>query len=93
MRYNNKSLADAFARGVTDGKANNLFIERGVLYSYGYHFPIAVTKNGKTYVNGDRYSPSTARHQSYLRTALNRNGVDWYETSLADVRAHIAGEY
>ena len=29
MRYNNKSLADAFARGVTDGKANNLFIKRG----------------------------------------------------------------
>ena len=28
-----------------------------------------------------------------VRTALNRNGVDWYETSLADVRARIAGEY
>lgn len=47
------------------------------IYSYGSHFPMATLMPGKDgnprgwwLLNGDRYSPSTTRHQSVLRNAL-----------------------
>jgi hypothetical protein len=52
-----------------------IFFEGDTIYSYGYHFPMAKrirTKNGYFYlVNGDRYSPTTDKHQSMLRGAVH----------------------
>ena len=51
-----------------DGKTpnGNLFFEKEILYSYGYHFPLAVDL-GRLYVlNGDKYSVTTSSHQSTL---------------------------
>jgi len=45
----------------------SLFFEGDVLYSYGYHFPLAVRLDDGFYiVNGDKYSVTTSCHQSAL---------------------------
>lgn len=53
------------------------------IYSYGSHFPMAVIMpdrvTGETrgwwLLNGDRYSPSTTRHQEALRSAIKGTGL------------------
>lgn len=50
----------------------SLYHEDGILYSYGDHFPLAIHIGGKVLVNGDRYSNSTAKHQSYLFNQLSQ---------------------
>ena len=57
-------------------KGNNMFGETFGLtgyavYSYGYHFPMAVFDGYEWYVNEDKYSPSTSRHQTYIRQAVS----------------------
>jgi hypothetical protein len=61
-------------------KANNMFGEtvgtRGyAVYSYGYHFPLAVHAGVDWYVNEDKYSPTTGRHQSIVRQAVQGEAV------------------
>lgn len=66
----------------------NLFYENQVLYSYGYHFPLAVRASkeseipdgaegfgcGVQYIiNGDKYSLSTSSHQNECIQTLKRN--------------------
>jgi hypothetical protein len=49
------------------------------IYSYGKHFPVAVCINGQWYVNQDKFSPTTSRHQSMVRMGLigeNQTAVD-----------------
>lgn len=49
-----------------------LFRENGVLYSYGYHFPLAMHVGGYQLINADTYGPTTSKHQSYtIRTCSN----------------------
>ena len=57
-------------------KGNSMFGEtvgdRGyAVYSYGYHFPMAYYDGYTWLVNEDKYSPSTTRHQSYVRQAVS----------------------
>lgn len=52
-------------------KANNLFIEDNVLYSYGYHYPLCIKikdNNGYFYylINKSGYSQTTAKHTGDL---------------------------
>lgn len=42
----------------------------GIVYSYGYHYPLAWIRNGQGYVNTAGYSNTTARHISWARRAL-----------------------
>ena len=56
-------------------KGNNMFGETVgmnayAVYSYGYHFPMALWTGREWFVNEDKYSPSTTRHQSYVRQAV-----------------------
>jgi len=54
-------------------KNENLFCEDNVLYSYGYHFPLALKLNdGFIVVNLSKYSSSTSKQQYYL----NKNVVE-----------------
>lgn len=71
---NNKQVAQNWREQTKDnGHSLNMFFEQEVIYSYGYHFPMAyITKetyNGKTIVlqNSDRYSNTTARHLHHMR--------------------------
>lgn len=57
---------------------SNVFADGDSLYSYGYHFEMARVlraKNGKPrlfLLNGDTYSHTTSRHQSTVRSAINK---------------------
>jgi hypothetical protein len=61
-------------------KGSNMFGETVgtsgyAVYSYGYHFPMAVHAEYRWYVNEDKYSPSTSRHQSIVRQAVQGEAV------------------
>lgn len=66
----NTQIAKAFAKGATKGKGSNLFIDGDTVYSYGYHFKVAVrNEDGSFWFNPEKYSQSTTRHQSLVRQA------------------------
>ena len=76
---NHSALIEAFVDAPMDergGKASNLFFENGILYSYGYHFPLAVPlkRNGYEFfvVNGDNCSSSTAAHRNGVFRAISQ---------------------
>lgn len=71
------TLIERFSKGAGSGSASNVFVEEDVIYSYGHHFPLAVRQDwggGIRYlINGDRYSSSTASHQSQCIRGLTPN--------------------
>lgn len=67
----NEQVAEAFMDGRED-KSGTMFSEGDVVYSYGYHFPIAYrAKDGTIYFNKDGYSNTTARHKYHVRRYIN----------------------
>ena len=53
------------------GKACNMFFENGIIYSYGYHFPIAKhVKNNLILFTSKSYSISTSKHLGITRSAI-----------------------
>ncbi|MBE3114879.1 MAG: hypothetical protein IMZ59_05090 [Actinobacteria bacterium] len=46
-------------------KGSNVFFEGNTLYSYGHHFILCQKVKNGYIINGDKYSNSTAKHQSY----------------------------
>jgi hypothetical protein len=75
MKMKNKEVADDFVNGIDGTKTANMFIEGRVIYSYGYHFPIALRLNGNVALfNLDGYSNTTSRHKSLVARALQRAG-------------------
>lgn len=74
---NNTQVSQAFAaQRKTSGKGSNLFFEYDVIYSYGYHFPIAMIT--EKYQDGRQvalftmksYSNTTAKHKNHVYSAL-----------------------
>src|SRR5436190_10333014 len=56
--------------GCVEGRTDHLFYEGRTLYSYGHHFPLAVRLAEGLYLkNGDKYSVTTAKHQSAVQQA------------------------
>lgn len=59
-----------------DFKGNSLYAETidnlYIVYSYGKHFPIAVYNFDTKiwYINTDKYSTTTSRHQSIVKQAI-----------------------
>jgi len=76
---NNKKVGLLFAKGEENGKTPNLFIDGNVVYSYGYHFPIALRlkDNGefRYILNSDGYSNTTARHKNIIKNAVGENNI------------------
>lgn len=67
----NSQVAEAWIRGESEKiKTKHLFFENRVIYSYGYHFPIAIKLNDCVIVHNNRYSNTTARHKSLVRRAI-----------------------
>ena len=69
---NHHEVCHFWANQIQDsGKASNMFYERDIIYSYGYHFPIAKhIKKDVILFNSASYSVSTSKHQSYTRQAI-----------------------
>jgi hypothetical protein len=66
-------------------EGSNVFFRDNVLYSYGFHFPLAIKGiDGMIIVNGDKTSVSTSKHQSILQRALYHKNN--YSTTLFSSR-------
>lgn len=81
----NQQIITRFVSGATTGKItrNNpyaggkltpLFIEGDTLYSYGKHFPLAKRVEGGFWINPDKYSVTTSKHQSLVRQVIAKAG-------------------
>lgn len=68
---NNKQVVESFFDGHKDSGSNpnvSLFFEKDIIYSYGYHFPIAKIdrENSILYLTLQKYSVTTQRHISLV---------------------------
>ncbi len=76
--YRNRSEAryqGAFA--FLDGKSfnrSNIITDGQTIYSYGAHFPMARKDGDVIYVNTDKYSVTTSKHQGALHVVLSIMG-------------------
>ena len=74
--FNNRQLCHVFAQQNQEhGRGNHMFFDGDTIYSYGKHFSAArihKTKKGSfALVNSQRYSNTTSKHLSYIRSALS----------------------
>ena len=61
----------------SNGRAGNVFFSNDVLYSYGYHFELArKLSDGTLLINTSSYSVSTSKHQSIVRSAVNKHRIN-----------------
>jgi len=74
---NNKTLAKKFAEGATKGTGSNMFIEGDTIYSYGYHFKIAVRYSTVVLLNSKDYSHSTQRQKSHVEYELISHNIKY----------------
>lgn len=99
----NPGTVEAFFSGRYDegygqGTHNsNIFFTGDTIYSYGYHFPMAIKLGFYYLVNADSYSPTTGKHQSYVQrnvpssrkieipfSALQEAGIPYREILVVD---------
>lgn len=57
---------------------------RGVVFSYGWHYPLAAVINGKGYVNNAGYSVTTAKHINWAFSALHDLGYEVHGVPLSN---------
>ena len=62
---NHRDVVKAFEAGKTKATGCNMFVEGDTMYSYGRHFQLMVRMPWGNLMNGDKYSVSTSKHQSY----------------------------
>lgn len=76
MGHRNYDVAHRFATGIgTRCTGSHMFFEKNIIYSYGYHFPMAIKWNGYVLYNDKRYSISTCKHQGYVLGACSHLDV------------------
>ena len=87
---NRKELAREFAaQNKAKGKASALYYVGRVCYSYGEHFPAAILRGTRAFVNSDTYSSTTSRHMSALRSALDSAGYTLTPRNTDEMRALV----
>jgi hypothetical protein len=67
---NIKQLMQDYVDGATYGRSASVYIQGQAIFSYGPHFPLAVRTSEGYLVNKSKYSVTTTKQQSYLKTAL-----------------------
>ena len=76
MGYSNSEVAHRFATGIGERcTGSHMFFEGNIIYSYGYHFPMAIKWNGYVLYNDERYSISTCKHQGYVLGACSHMDI------------------
>ena len=70
-RIANKDMR-GYVMSLTKFRGSNTFAEKRpnnlyVVFSYGYHWPMFICKDGQWYENSGRYSVSTSKHHSQAR--------------------------
>jgi len=61
--------------GLKNHYNKRLFIESGILYSYGYHYPLGIFKSNILLINNSGYSTTTQKHISLLKRYADFKGV------------------
>ena len=85
---NARELAAQFAKqSKPNGKAGNLYYAGAVCYSFGSHYPAAIIRGTRVFINSDSYSRSTSRQVSRLRAALSDAGYAITERDTEAMRA------
>lgn len=76
MGYSDSEVAHRFATGIGERcTGSHMFFEGNVIYSYGYHFKIAIKWDGKVLFNDQSYSNSTSKHQNYVFGACSHMDI------------------
>lgn len=76
MGRSNSEVAHRWANGIGERcTGSHMFFEGNIIYSYGYHFRIAIKWNGYVLYNEERYSNSTSKHQGYVLGACSHMDV------------------
>tara|TARA_R100000278_G_scaffold4677_1_gene7752 strand:+ start:465 stop:1385 length:921 start_codon:yes stop_codon:yes gene_type:complete len=72
---NHSEVAHFWANKIqSEGKSSNMFFKDNIIYSYGYHFPIAKHVNKDVILfTSKSYSVSTSQHKSHTRNAIPHN--------------------
>ena len=80
-----QELFNKFVNGESKGKASSVFIDNNIVYSYGYHFPLALRINHrdgfKFIVNKSKYSITTSKQQTWLKWKINDSQILSYMTT------------
>lgn len=91
--FSPSELPHVFARQSQDsGKTSsrNFFFERNVIYSYGYHFPIAkILDSGIVLFTNRGYSNTTSKHIWAVRAALNHKDKIYVNNPNANVHENL----
>lgn len=67
-------FSGTYDEGYGQGAGNSsVFFIADTLYSYGYHFPMAIKLGFYYLINADSYSPTTGKHQSYVQRGVPAN--------------------
>jgi hypothetical protein len=88
MTLSNRKVVENWARGI-DSASKHIFSEDGFLYSYGYHFVMAVRCKDGFIVNKDRYSSTTSHHQSLVRRSVSGNVWEVEPKLFDDIRVFL----
>ena len=72
---------DTVLAGTLDGfyqtQSKNILFSNETIFSYGHHFAMAKVVNGIVYVNENKYSVTTSKHQTFLRRELDKAGIEY----------------
>lgn len=79
----NRQVAELFAYTNREAHTKHLFIEGKAIYSYGYHFKIALKiDQNKALFTTRGYSQTTSCHKGLVKGALVEAGYDIDEQEL-----------
>ena len=76
--FNNNEVAHVWAQGSQDAGRNsqgNFYFNRGTIYSYGSHFPIATMEGNTVFFTLKSYSNTTAKHIGMVRRAISHKEI------------------
>lgn len=67
---NSEVVAEYIDCSESEAKTKHLFVEKEVLYSYGYHFPLCVKLRDAWIINSNGYSKTTACHRGLVTSKI-----------------------
>lgn len=81
-----QSFTDAYVSNPDKSSCgSNMMVFDGVIYSYGKHYPIAIHRDGKFYVNNTPSSKTTNRHVTSVKRSLNGNFEERSKSELLEM--------
>lgn len=67
-------------------KANSIYFEGNILYSYGKHYPLAIIQDSYVLINDTGYSPTTGKHIGIAQSCLrNRKQIKTSQIDLGQI--------